>query len=100
MLAISGIALVVVLLVGAHTADLTGSDDATIAARGASRRQRLISTLAEAFIVALAGTATGFAIGAFVMGPFGAAAVIGGLHFDFRSEERGVGEEGSSRGWP
>ncbi|MCH8910360.1 MAG: ABC transporter permease [Chloroflexi bacterium] len=84
MLAISGIALVLVLLVGSHTSDLTRSDDATVAARGASRRQRLISTLAEAFIVSMAGTATGFAIGAFVMGPFGAAAVIGGLNFDFQ----------------
>lgn len=85
MLAISGIALVLVLLMGAHTADLTGSDDATIAARGASRRQRLISTLAEALIVALAGTTTGFATGAFAMGPFGAASVIGGLNFDFQT---------------
>ncbi|MCZ6539862.1 MAG: ABC transporter permease [Chloroflexi bacterium] len=83
MFAISGVALVLVLLLGAHTADLTRADDATTAARGASRRQRLISTLVEGLIVATAGTVVGFAVGVFVMGPFGAAAAVGGLSFDF-----------------
>ena len=84
MFAISGVALVLVLLLGSHAADLTGADDAMVSARGASRRQRLISTLVEAFAVAIAGSVIGFAVGAFVMGPFGVATAIGGVSFEFK----------------
>lgn len=77
MFSISGIALILVLLLGYHTTDLTSKDDATISARGASRRQRLTSTLTEALIVAGSGSIIGFIAGAFVMGPFGTSIVTG-----------------------
>jgi ABC-type antimicrobial peptide transport system permease subunit len=75
MFSISGIALILVLLMGSHTTDLTSADDATVAARGASRRQRLTSTLSEALIVAGSGTIIGFIVGAFFIGPLGVSVV-------------------------